>query len=146
MTRTAQVVSSPRTSQGTLANGPVVQANRHVLTCGLRPMRFALTRSTSQQMMTSTLRVARFPLSIFARLEVMAVKPGPGRPGKGPRDQFSVRPVPALGNVIRRNAEHLGMTYGEYCTAILANALGMPEYAPQPPQLDEQQELPLKTA
>jgi hypothetical protein len=37
------------------------------------------------------------------------------------------------------------MTYGEYCAAILSTALGMPEYAPQPNPL-EQQELPLKTA
>ena len=37
------------------------------------------------------------------------------------------------------------MTYGEYCAAIIPDALGMPEYAPQP-VADEQQELPLKTA
>ena len=37
-----------------------------------------------------------------------------------------MRPV---GDVIRANADQLGMTYGEYCAAILSTALGMPEYA-----------------
>jgi hypothetical protein len=75
----------------------------------------------------------------------MAVRPGPGRPSKGPRDQFSVRPAVPVGDVIRANAEALQMTYGEYCAALLCSALGMPEYAPEAPA-PFQQELPLLTA
>ena len=75
----------------------------------------------------------------------MSVRPGPGRKSKGDRDNFAVKPMRPVGDVIRANADRLGMTYGEYCAAVLSNALGMPEYAPQPVTSD-QQELPLKTA
>ena len=37
------------------------------------------------------------------------------------------------------------MTYGEYCTALLCQVLGMSEYAPQSPT-PYQQELPLLSA
>ena len=75
----------------------------------------------------------------------MSVRPGPGRKSKGDRDNFAVKPMRPVGDVIRANADRLGMTYGEYCAAILSDALGMPEYAPQP-IAPQQQELPLKTA
>ena len=75
----------------------------------------------------------------------MSVRPGPGRKSKGDRDNFAVKPMRPVGDVIRANADRLGMTYGEYCAALLSTALGMPEYAPQP-VTSEQQELPLKTA
>jgi len=78
-------------------------------------------------------------------MSCMPVRPGPGRPSKGPRDQFSVRPAVPVGDVIRANAEALDMTYGEYCTALLCQVLGMPEYAPQSPT-PYQQELPLLSA
>lgn len=80
-----------------------------------------------------------------ASIACMAHRPGPGRKSKGDRDNFAVKPMRPVGDVIRANADRLGMTYGEYCAAILSNALGMPEYAPQPIAI-EQQELPLKTA
>ena len=75
----------------------------------------------------------------------MGHRPGPGRKSKGDRDNFAVKPMRPVGDLIRANADRLGMTYGEYCAAILSTALGMPEYAPQPTPV-EQQELPLKTA
>jgi len=75
----------------------------------------------------------------------MGHRPGPGRKSKGDRDNFAVKPMRPVGDVIRANADRLGMTYGEYCAAILSTALGMPEYAP-PTNAVEQQELPLKTA
>jgi hypothetical protein len=75
----------------------------------------------------------------------MGHRPGPGRKSKGDRDNFAVKPMRPVGDVIRANADRLGMTYGEYCAAILSTALGMPEYAPLPTPV-EQQELPLKTA
>jgi hypothetical protein len=74
----------------------------------------------------------------------MSVRPGPGRKSKGDRDNFAVKPMRPVGDVIRANADRLGMTYGEYCAALLSTALGMPEYAPRP-ITDEQQELPPKT-
>lgn len=73
-------------------------------------------------------------------------KGGPGRHSKGDRDQFAVRPPRAVGNVIRARADALRMTYGEYCAALLAQAVGMPELAPQPPTPATQPQLPLKSA
>ena len=90
-------------------------------------------------------RVARLLQSRPASIACMAHRPGPGRKSKGDRENFAVKPMRPVGDVIRANADRLGMTYGEYCAAILSTALGMPEYAPQPLPA-EQQELPLKTA
>jgi hypothetical protein len=90
-------------------------------------------------------RVDLFLQSQPASIACMGHRPGPGRKSKGDRDNFAVKPMRPVGDVIRSNADRLGMTYGEYCAAILSTALGMPEYAPQPMTV-EQQELPLKTA
>ena len=76
----------------------------------------------------------------------MSRTPGPGRPSKGERDSFFTRPATPVGKVIRANADSLGMPYGEYISACLAQFLGMTEYAPNPPAPLDQQELPLKTA
>lgn len=65
-----------------------------------------------------------------------------GRPSKGDRDAFMTKPARPLGDMIRHNAEELGMTYGDYITSILARELGMPEYAPVPPPTNAQ-ELPI---
>lgn len=46
---------------------------------------------------------------------------------------------------VQANAEALGMPYGEYISMLVADVLGMPEYAPRPPG-NHQEELPLKTA
>ncbi|MEB0000127.1 hypothetical protein QN355_18495 [Cryobacterium sp. 10S3] len=55
---------------------------------------------------------------------------GIGRPSKGDRDAFMTKPARPVGDAIRRNAEQLGLNYGEYIAGILARELGMPEYAP----------------
>ena len=75
----------------------------------------------------------------------MPKRPDFGRPSKGERDAFLTKPAVPVGELIRDNAEALGMSFGDYISAIVANHLGMPQYAPQPLHLD-QQELPLKTA
>lgn len=49
--------------------------------------------------------------------------------------------------VIKARADKLGMPWGEYCSYIIANAVDMPEFAPELPPLDDpQEELPFKTA
>lgn len=63
----------------------------------------------------------------------MAVN-GVGRPSKGKRDNILAKPPIALGLVIRQNADASGLSYGEYMVALVADALGMPEYAPKPPR------------
>lgn len=68
---------------------------------------------------------------------------GPGRPSKGARDVFAVRPMQPVGDVIRANADALDMSYSDYISAILANALNMPEHAPTPPHAQDQLPLPL---
>src|SRR6478672_4885350 len=87
---------------------------------------------------TSARRVAGFQLQIRGRMACMPVKRGPGRPSKGPRDHFAVRPPVPVGAVIRANAKALGMDYGEYIAAVVSTALGMPEYAPKSPVPDQQ--------
>jgi len=75
---------------------------------------------------------------------VMPYKPGPGRPSKGARDQFSVRPAVEVGEVLREKARAAGMYPGEYCAAVLCEAMGMPEFAPAPSLADSgQPSLPL---
>jgi hypothetical protein len=69
----------------------------------------------------------------------MAHKPGPGRPSKGDRDQFSVRPAREVGRVLRERARAAGMFPAEYCATILCEAMGMPEYAPTPSLPDDEQ-------
>ena len=86
-----------------------------------------------------------FQLSIRGTMTHMPVKPGPGRPSKGPRDHFAVRPAVPVGAAIRANARALGMDYGEYIAAVVSTALGMPEFAPTSPA-PHQQELPLLSA
>lgn len=73
---------------------------------------------------------------------------GPGRPNLGPRDAFITRPPVALGQAVREAADQLDMSYGSYITKVLAEAVGMPEYAPKPakPHDQQEQELPLRTA
>jgi len=75
----------------------------------------------------------------------MPKRPNFGRPSKGDRDAFLTKPAIPVGEVVRSNAEALGMSYGDYISAIVANHLGLPQYAPQVP-ISNQEELPLKTA
>lgn len=53
-----------------------------------------------------------------------------GRKSKGDRDAFALRPLRPLGDRIRANADALGMSYNDYVIGIMADAVGMPEYAP----------------
>jgi hypothetical protein len=69
----------------------------------------------------------------------MAHQPGPGRPSKGDRDQFSVRPAKEVGRVLRERARAAGMFPAEYCAKILCEAVGMPELAPAAPLPDATQ-------
>lgn len=73
----------------------------------------------------------------------MARKPGVGRPSKGDRDSIITRPMRPLGNEIRARADAAGMTISEYVAMVLANAHGMPQYAPVPSPSLEQEVLPL---
>ncbi|TIH33802.1 hypothetical protein [Subtercola vilae] len=52
------------------------------------------------------------------------------------------KPALPLAEVIKTNADALGLAYGEYITAIVAESLGMPEYAPRP-ERDRTNELPI---
>ncbi|WP_420116568.1 hypothetical protein [Micromonospora sp.] len=70
----------------------------------------------------------------------MAMKTG--RPSKGQRDAFIVRPPTSLGNEIRAAADSQGMTYQDYLLTLVAVAMGMPEYAPATPPRAEQISLP----
>ena len=73
----------------------------------------------------------------------MARKPSGGRPSKGDRDSIITRPMRPLGNEIRARADAAGMTISEYVAMVLANAHGMPQYAPVPSPMDAQGVLPL---
>ena len=55
-----------------------------------------------------------------------------GRPSKGERDAITAKPSLHFGGVIKRNADELGMSYGDYLVAIAAHALGLPDEAPKP--------------
>lgn len=49
--------------------------------------------------------------------------------------------------VVKARADKLGMPWGEYCSYLIANAVDMPEFAPELPASDDpQEELPLKSA
>ncbi|KAB1636068.1 hypothetical protein [Pseudoclavibacter terrae] len=71
---------------------------------------------------------------------------GMGRPSKGERDAIMAKPAMPLAKVIRANAEASGYTNGDYITKLVAEALGMPEYAPKPDKADHgATQLPLET-
>lgn len=55
-----------------------------------------------------------------------------GRPSKGERIAITAKPDLPLATVIRRNADQLGMSYGDYVVALAAHALSMPAHAPRP--------------
>lgn len=66
------------------------------------------------------------------------------RPSKGERVGILAKPAVPLAMVIKANATAAGLSYGEYMTALAAEALGMPEFAPQPPR-NRANELPIDT-
>jgi len=41
------------------------------------------------------------------------------------------KPAEPLAEIIKSNATELGLSYGDYITALVAESLGMPEYAPK---------------
>lgn len=71
--------------------------------------------------------------------------PRGGRPSKGDRDAFKVRPARPVGDRVRELADAADMTYGDYISAILAREVGMPELAPRAENTDRQ-ELPIPAA
>lgn len=74
-------------------------------------------------------------------------RPGSGgRPSKGDRHLFATRiPVP-VAEAVMEAAEALGLSYSEFLALLAAEAMGMPELAPHPRPVN-QEELPLnKTA
>lgn len=64
------------------------------------------------------------------------------RPSKGQRVPIMAKPAVPLAEVIKANATAAGLSYGEYITALAAESLGMPEYAPRP-RRDRINELPI---
>lgn len=61
-------------------------------------------------------------------------------------DPLSTKMAMPLGQVVRSNAETLGIPCGRYIAHVLSMQLGMPQHAPQLPTTATEQELPLKTA
>ena len=59
---------------------------------------------------------------------------------------FYVRPAKAVGERVRADAARLGLDHGEYVSAVLAKAVGLPEQAPQPKKTAYQQEALPQTA
>lgn len=93
---------------------------------------------------TSSSACRGFPDIALRLNQPMPHKPGPGRPSKGARDQFSVRPAVEVGDVLREKARAAGMFPAEYCAFVLCEAMGMPEYAPTPSLISaDQPSLPL---
>lgn len=67
-----------------------------------------------------------------------------GRPSKGERHVIVTRPAKPVADVVMQQAAEHGMSISEYVAAVLANAHGMPEFAPKAPY--DQEVLPLKSA
>lgn len=66
-----------------------------------------------------------------------------GRHSKGDRIPLISRPYRPLGEAVQQSADKAGMTVSDYVATILANAHGMPEYAPRT-STTGQRELPLQ--
>lgn len=49
-----------------------------------------------------------------------------GRPSKGPRDLFVVRPTEAIGKLVRQEAEDLDLSYSELVARVLAEHYNLP--------------------
>ena len=62
------------------------------------------------------------------------------------RDMFYARPAQPVGERVRADAARLGLDHGEYVSAVLAKAVGLPEHAPQPKKKPYQQEAFPQTA
>lgn len=69
-----------------------------------------------------------------------------GRPSKGHRVPIMAKPLAPLAEVIKQKADEAGLSYGEFMTALAADALGMPEYAPLPATTHTQLNFPEEPA
>ncbi len=72
----------------------------------------------------------------------MTRRPSGGRPSKGDRDSIITRPLRPLGDVVRARADEAGLSISDYVATVLANAHGVPQYAPVASPQNE--ELPLQ--
>lgn len=68
-----------------------------------------------------------------------------GRPDKGLRDHFAVKPPIDLGEVIRDLADDLDVTYNDLLLSVIAPAFGFPQYAPELPTSRADVQLDLTT-
>lgn len=57
---------------------------------------------------------------------------GIGRPSKGQRDAILAKPPIPFAAILKENAEKSGYSYGDYLLALAAQALEMPQFAPEP--------------
>jgi hypothetical protein len=55
---------------------------------------------------------------------------GGGRKSKGERELLATRAHPVLAAQVRANAEEQGLTVSDYLAVVLADALGLRQYAP----------------
>lgn len=68
-----------------------------------------------------------------------------GRPGKGERDLLVTRPADVVGRAVRETAEREGYeSLSDYISAVLAERVGLKEYAPKPRPTPDQGELPIE--
>ena len=88
-----------------------------------------VTRARSKFIVGVSINRTDFSAKQILLDDSMSRTPGPGRPSKGERDSFFTRPAAAVGKVIRANADALGMPYGEYISACVAQFLDMTEHA-----------------
>lgn len=67
----------------------------------------------------------------------------PGRPSKGDRHKTMTSLPRPIHDVLKAQAEATGTPVSDLVADLVARGLGMPEYAPAPPKIQYQQELPL---
>lgn len=58
----------------------------------------------------------------------MRNRSGVGRPSKGPRDHFVVKPTTAVGDLIRQDAEREDVSYNDILVRIVAEHYGLPAF------------------
>lgn len=66
-----------------------------------------------------------------------------GRKSKGARELLGTRPSSLLAEAARDRVDELGISMSDYLAILLAQDLGMPEYAPQTHIPIRQMELPI---
>lgn len=92
------------------------------------------------------------PLARVAIFEIVTPRYGGTMAGRKEIPDRAKKPIALrlrtpVDAVVKARADKLGMPWGEYCSYLIANAVDMPEFAPDLPESDDpQEELPLKTA